>query len=1225
MKPTEILQELRRLVGLAEIEITPLLPDSGFQSAYAPLNAYLDQLQRGTKPETATEGVLRALVSDVLGIAAIPQVNVGSGFVDFTLEAAEESTIVIELKPLFRNQSGDCFKRDTLVPAKYTKQIEKYLQRAEYLVLTDLHDAYLYSARDVWQQLRPFAKLSFADLLERALETRSLLDVLRAAEDGEARPDLDRSFFEQLQDWFEAFRPIQFTNPDEHDELVIQFLNQLIFAKTMEDHSLVRYRFLQDKWQNAKDDWQTKGMHRVVEHFTHSFEAFFSDYYDTELFERSIWESLDKDPANLERFAAKVEAVLGVDQWSKTFQRGIVHFNYRLINEDIFGKSYEMFLAANRKDEGIYYTPATITTPMADSLVDSLCGALVTRTCEAVSAKRADFATADALMAQLARVTIGDTASGSGGFLIKVLRALWRHYLRLEEASGWVKNWQTGGDLLNTPPNVQQAREFRRRWNLDNRRVLVAQILLRHIYAVDKDAGAIEVAKTNLWKEAVKLSKDDYNFRRLTGNIQRTLPNLRLNFVCADSLVDTDPAEQVRYLTEVCGQAVEKLCTLREQYIANPSEHAPLEEALQLQTKLRKNLTEHFQAESLPAPALFVALSFFPAWFQADGSPKPSGSRREVAPSSSAASEAKEDQSLSRNRSAGFQPAFDGASAESRLEIGAPSGSCSQSQVNDCGFLLTSAATEAGFDGVIGNPPWEAVKPVKKEFSRIAKYSMDPSQFEEWFRGKLKEDAEFRASWESYESSYAAYKEYLGRRFKRQGTGDWNLFKLFIERDLDLVRTGGCLSLLVPSSIQTDEGCTDLRRLLMRENALTELTSFENKGYRSVEGGKEVRKQIFPDIHPQFKFGFFKVVKGIPTDGNRLFDGRFYLHDPADVKSPPVKYSLAMMERFSPRTYSIMEFRSSTDYALCSKIRGEHLVLESFGFQFRRELHPADDVDFYLKDPARKLVAGELTIFEGKMIHQFDTGFMPRNFHAVEDTVKPALLRKELFRLSQFVRESGTKVLEGEPVPKKKVEFEDRIAAIFAEKQFKIHYECERLVYRRVGSSTNERTIITTILPPLVFLSDTLSYLTPCDYKLTKSGKLSQEFLPADQVRSLLCLLNSLTLNYYIRSKISATVNMFYVYELPVPKLTAAQRKKLAEAASELLKQRAEPNSKVMDQAGKFATTRAALEVFIARDLYGLTLDDWKHLTSTFTFGGESETKPELDEIIRRSLALWSE
>jgi hypothetical protein len=50
---------------------------------------------------------------------------------------------------------------------------------------------------------------------------------------------------------------------------------------------------------------------------------------------------------------------------------------------------------------------------------------------------------------------------------------------------------------------------------------------------------------------------------------------------------------------------------------------------------------------------------------------------------------------------------------------------------------------------------------------------------------------------------------------------------------------------------------------------------------------------------------------------------------------------------------------------------------------------------------------------------------------------------------------------------------------------------------------------------------------------------------------------------------------------------------------------------------------RALLEVFIARELYGLSPDDWKHLTGTFIFGG-GESKAELDEIIRQSLALWA-
>lgn len=49
---------------------------------------------------------------------------------------------------------------------------------------------------------------------------------------------------------------------------------------------------------------------------------------------------------------------------------------------------------------------------------------------------------------------------------------------------------------------------------------------------------------------------------------------------------------------------------------------------------------------------------------------------------------------------------------------------------------------------------------------------------------------------------------------------------------------------------------------------------------------------------------------------------------------------------------------------------------------------------------------------------------------------------------------------------------------------------------------------------------------------------------------------------------------------------------------------------------------RAALEFFIARDPFGFSLDDWQHLTGTFTFGS-GPTKAELDEIIHQTLVLW--
>ena len=594
--------------------------------------------------------------------------------------------------------------------------------------------------------------------------------------------------------------------------------------------------------------------------------------------------------------------------------------------------------------------------------------------------------------------------------------------------------------------------------------------------------------------------------------------------------------------------------------------HEPLEEALALRKKVRADLVEHFQGENLPCEPAGFALHFWPCWFTPDGRAKDVAS--------------------------GLRP--DHRATGATLQPG-------------------------GFDGIIGNPPWEGFKPIRKEFAasfyrgkpQFSKLGMDGPTFDKWFVEELKANKEFAARWHEHEGYYERNKEFFGKAYQRQGTGDWNLFKLFIERDLALVRQGGQFSLLVPSGFQTDEGCSDLRRWFITDHRLDELTSFENRGYTAIEDGREKTKHIFPDVDNRFKFGFFKVVKGVATPKDHAFDARFYLHDPKDCASTPIRYAAEMIRRFSPLNESFMEFRSAVDYELASKIRSEHELLGDFGYQFRRELHPADDVEFYRKEPARKLNKGESVIYEGKMIHQFDAGFAERNYHASNETVRPELLRKELYRFGQFIRDSKMERVEGRNVPTEKEEFEEFLASLWKAKKFQLDCDFERLVFRRVGSSTNERTIIATLLKSGVYLSDTVSYLIPANYELTKAGKLSQEPLSAEETYSVLCLLNSLTLNYYIRSKMSATVNMFYIYELPIPQLAPAQKKKLADSAAKLLK-----NPRDVKE-------RAALEVFIARELYGLSLDDWKHLTGTFTFGN-GPTKEELDEIIRQSMVLWT-
>jgi len=1169
----EILNALSEFTSRETIEFLPLAPDARPLSPYAPVQKYALDLKNGAKPESAAEDLFTELCKDTLGFQPTRQVGSGEGWVDFVLPERMGDPLPLELKPLFQfDKSADSIWRNEANPKNHVNQVKKYLRDHEYLILTDLRTAWFFSARDFFFDDKPFAEMPFTEFFSRCRESRSILDTLRRAEDTADKPELEQQFFDDLNIWFNEFDKVKWTPPDQSAESIILLINKLVFARTIEDFGLVPYRYTQDAYARHTRDWQAKGAHKIVPKFLDQFEEFFDEYYDTEIFSARIWERLDKGPANLQRFCDKLNFVLGINTWDQVFSRGIVHYNYRRIDEDIFGKSYEMFLAANRKGEGIYYTPAPITGPMANALVNALAGKIVNEICDAVGSQKCDFARADQLLAQLAEIRVADTACGSGGFLIKVLRAFWQQYRRIDSACAWVAKILKSDNgelyLAELPPNVENALAFRRRNNLDNRRVLIAQILLRHIFGVDKDSGAIEVAKTNIWKEAVKLSPADYNYRELKTDVVKILPNLELNFHCADSLVDVELEKQAAWLADYHQAELKKLSELRASYIENPMRHEPLADALELRVKVRADFVEHFQGENLPCEPAGFALHFWPCWFTPDGKPKVAQASRLPA---------------SKEKTANADE--------------------------------TSALRCAGFDGIIGNPPWEGFKPIAKEFvakskENFSKYTMTGTDFTPWFDKKLKAEPDFRAKWDEYVASYEKSSEFFSRRFKFQGGGDINLYKLFIEGDLNLVRDGGQLSLFVPSGLQTDEGCSPLRKLLLTKNKFEELTSFENRGYEEIVNGKERTKHIFPDVDSRFKFGFFKVVKSeMPTD-KHTFDARFYLHDPKDIFAPPIHYSAEMIRRFSPENFGIMEFRSERDYELCGKIRGEHPLLQSLGFRLGTELHMTNDNHFFRKLAGKKPAAGQLPLYEGKMIHQFDADYSPGNYAVVEKEIREELLRKEIYRLAKLVREVEPKKLEGKAVPEKREELETRLREIFKAKKFKLQFEFPRVVYREIGSSTNERTIIATTIPADACLNNKLPFVTPFDFELSDKGQLEQTVLEETETRALLALLNSLVLNYYLRSKISATLNMFYMYELPIPKLSTAQKKKLADSTGKLLK-----NPRDVKE-------RAALEVFIARELYGLSLDGWQHLTGTFTFGS-GETKAELDEIIRQSLALW--
>lgn len=1141
--PKNIIKELEKLVDKRKIDVGEIF-DPVEEYRYEPIKHYINSLQIPTKPETASHELFRELVKDVLKRETFNEVSIGRNFVDFTIKESIGNPILIELKPLFKLiKSKGILKPETLNYSDHKNQILKYLKKNEYVILTNLKDAFLFS-RNAMIEFEPFSHITFADLLMRFLDYHNLWDTVKRIEDQEIKIDLDKSFFEDLKNWYNEFRDVKIIKNDKFtkEELIVLLLNKIIFIKTLDDFGLIQFNYLAEEYLNKKDKWGAKGSERILTTFFNEVEEYFAYFYDTELFKERFWDYVDKSKENTDKFLNIFETTLGLDAWSKAFGRGMLHYNYRWIDEDIFGKAYETFIAENKKDRGIFYTPKEITKYMADGLVDYLFKPLVEEILKAVDKDVTDYEVADKLLARLYEIKIIDPASGSGSFLIKVLRRIYFYYQKIDRATRWIDTIESE-NLFDLPDSFKATTEFRQKHNFSNsgQIKLISKIILRHIYAADIDERALETAKTNIWKEAIKLNPLIYNYKKLNGESSHILPDLELNFITGDSLADLTNEKQIEIITEKHKSDIKRLQEIRNKYLQEPFFPEEIDEAIQLKERIFNTLKAELPEIENP---IFFCLEYFFTYF------------------------------------------------------------------NENGEVLKD--NEKGFHGVISNPPWEAIKPVEKEFAKKGKYSIDVIEFKKWFEEEIENNKNFADGWKTYRDSYERYNLYLRERYSHQGIGDPNYYKFFMEKNLELIRRNGIMNILIPSGFQTDKGCSELRALVTNKYLLQEISSFENKGYDNIKNSNKIRMKLFPDVHPQFKFSIVKVLNQL-SHPFMTFNSKFYMHNPSELyEKEPINYNLEMVKKFSPENFSIMEFRSSRDYEICSEIRAKHKLLKEWGYKLSTEFHMTNASRFFHKvEEVAKIKHNKkmLCLWEGKMIHQYNSNYSKERYIIYENEARISLLETEKRKI------------------KRELKLDDKAIQNL---EILLDYQDYRLVYRDVASSTNERTLIASMISPNIFIGNTLNYLIGRNYKLD-GGSFNQQQIPKEDLVYLMTLFNSLTLNYYIRNKVSAHASIFFVYELPITNVTKKQREYLVNTGLTLQWLNSEQNQfkklkkelgVTIDRKADPIKLRAELELFIAKELYGLSDEDWQYITSTFTYGGKTKTREELDKIINYSLKI---
>ncbi|HEC39114.1 MAG TPA: hypothetical protein ENI29_12815 [bacterium] len=612
-----ILSDLRALFELDEISVVD------FQSFLNKLKTkevkdYLVGLSKGSKPEQVlreTFFTMNAELAKFLFKNIFPEVSQEGSFIDYLIKEEREE-IILEIKPLYtaifkKEKSGAKLvkiKKNKLNPKAHEAQISKYLhEKRDYVVLTNLEEWYFFSKSALLEKtINPFGHTHLLDLLENFKQVDDFWQLLDNQEDIALKEPLDHNFFKSLKSWVSQLSRIKFNiEESKKTDLIINLINKFIFIHSLDSFFVISKNYIEEEWSNIERKWTAKNKLRFLRRFLEDINEYFYIIYDTELFiiaeeDKTILDFIDKDDQNIELLYQQLRIVLGIDYDTSTliWIPGIIQYNLRRIDEDILGKSYETFLAEIRKEQGIYYTPNYITNFIVSNTVNTFFTNLISLF--ETSLRNKEYDKCKKLLNELFSFKVIDPACGSGSFLIKALKNIWQNYTILNELieEKYRRYSSFGGTIQRVEEIENEFKEIltlKNTLNFNNKKKLISKIIIRHIHGVDLDKNAIEVAKLNIWLEAIKLAPKEFRSDRITKEINHILPDLEMNLCNGDSLVGLPDEEVIQYLLNIHKRNLEELFKLRNNYINEPAKIEYVKQIVNTKNRIREDLNNNFK------------------------------------------------------------------------------------------------------------------------------------------------------------------------------------------------------------------------------------------------------------------------------------------------------------------------------------------------------------------------------------------------------------------------------------------------------------------------------------------------------------------------------------------------------------------------------------------------------------------------------------------------------
>ena len=828
------------------------------------------------------------------------------------------------------------------------------------------------------------------------------------------------------------------------------------------------------------------------------------------------------------------------------------YINYRDLSVQQLGSIYERLLEHEvvregalvdirpnifaRKGSGSYYTPDELVNLIIRETLEPLIEARFTafrEKAEELTASDQDDGRKLGILRRLdpaeklLDLKICDPAMGSGHFLVSLVDYMADQVITAMAETETIVEWADYisplADRIEGIRNTILGNAEERSWTvdpeqLDDRHIIRRMVLKRCVYGVDKNQMAVELATVALWLHSftvgAPLSFLDHHLRcgdSLFGSWVKT--GIEKATAYGSPLLLHEPVKTALG-SAASMQAIE---SLPDAEIAEAHRSQEIFEGVQVMTSPLDAFLSFLHAsewQGLRGPENTVVLqAFFDGEF---------GNPFEIAQSKSVPR-----QPGSGDENGGLRRHL---TAREKLLRFQEILAAARELITEERFLNWQVAfpgvwtdwegegLTGGFDAIIGNPPWDRMKLQQVEWfaARKRDIAMAPRASD-----RKRMIAELKATDDPLADDFdkANVRAEAGARMARAGGdypllsgGDMNLYSLFVERAMTIVKPEGMVGLLTPSGIASDKTAAKFFKGVTTQGRLKTLYDFENK------------KVFFPDVDSRFKFCIFVASPSALPDPAQC---AFYLHKVSELDDPNRRFSLSAEDfaRVNPNTGTAPIFRSKRDADLTSAIyerlpvlvdRSAGSEIKAWPVKYATMFHMTNDSGLFrtrqeLEEqegayPTGGNVFGSASgdwvpLYEGKMVQAFDHRAAdivvnPSNVHR---PAQPQPATAEQHRDTNWLPNPQYWVLETEC----RLAKNDWV-----------------LGFKEITAPTNARTMISALFPTVGF------------------GNKVPLLMPQSDQRNewLLCAnLNSIPYDYAARQKIQGqTLNLFIVEQLPV-------------------------------------------------------------------------------------------